>query len=158
MLRCMGIGTKGDDLTAHFMITGQNLFRWIGMSQSIFKSACITFQADIFLNQNAENLVNDISVFFIRVIRISVGTVAYHIIKMSTYIKTGIFSEIFQNTGKITAIGCFLTAIFEKYPFIRIAAVYDMDGTDYKVKGILTGKFRKFSCKMRLKPQFNSKI
>ena len=59
------------------------------MPETVFEPRGVAFQSDALLHQNAENFVQDISVFFIGIIQVAVGAVANHIVNVTAYIETG---------------------------------------------------------------------
>ena len=97
----MGIGAKGDDFAAQFFVTADNFRAGICCSQSIFKTAGIDFQTDIFLYQIFQNRIQNFLILCIMVIPVLIRTVAYDVIQMAQRIEVTVSFQILQAAFKI---------------------------------------------------------
>ena len=85
----MGIRSYGNELSPELPITFQYVFVGIWMSKAIGKASCVQFQAGILFHKKAQDLIQLIPVFCIRIKAILIGTVADNVIDMAVYIKAG---------------------------------------------------------------------
>src|SRR5699024_3121931 len=150
------IGAQCQDLSPQFPVAGQDLFCRIGVAETIFKTGSVTFQADLLLNKSFQDLVQNILIFFVRIILVLLRTVPHYIINMSAGIKTGKCVQIFQKYFKITMISLILGSSLEKDLVIGIHVIGHMGGTNDEVKRSRGGNPGELPGQMRLKPQFQS--
>ena len=126
--------------------------------RSVMIASGIDFDTDIFMDQSAQDFVQDILITFIAVTAVLIGAVPYNIVDVSVDIYIGKDTEIFQNRFKIFPVAVRLLTVLKKFAVIRVIAVDYMRRTNDKIERIQLCFLIKSLFQMRLKPVFNPEI
>ncbi len=90
----MGVGTDGDDLASFLSVTAENSGTGMYVPQSVFDPAGIDLQALLFFQQQIDDLIQQVAVFFITIVPVFFRAVTHHIIQMAIYVKIVKFFDI----------------------------------------------------------------
>ena len=100
------------------------------MRVRVSKSGCIASGIDLhaksFIDQKTDDLIQPVTVFFVRIELIFAWTVADDIINMAVDIKAGHGMQIFNDRFKIRNIRLFFGASLKKSRIVGILSVYHM--------------------------------
>jgi hypothetical protein len=152
----MCIGTQGHDPAPQFTVPPDNILAGVRGVQSVSVTAGIDFQCDIFPNQYAKDLIQDLLVFRIGIVSILVRTVADDIVHVAKCVKIGKSIQVLENTFKIFQISLAFISSFKIRRIIRISAVYQMDRTDDKIKRTGEDQIMVLHAQIRLESQFHT--
>ena len=134
----MSIGADCNDFSPQFSITANHIGAGIGNAQTVGEAAGIDFQADSVGNQGTDNLIQNITVFCIRIGCVFVRAVAHDIVDVTVCINVIKDIQILDNRFKIFTVAGLFIVVLEKNRILRVIAVHGVGRTDDKVKCFLT--------------------
>ena len=112
-VRSMRIGSDRDDLAAKFTITADDGTAWIRLPETIMKTTCIQLDSEIFVNDCAQDLIQNILITFIGIFSVLIRTIADYIVNMPVNIHSGKSVKILKNRFKIFTVTRGFLTIFK---------------------------------------------